>query len=182
MPCQGIALYFEYLCLLSRCCAFLCKTAFPCGLMTGPLMQKNAGCIPSPVNPVLSAVSLPHPGTSWLVSLQTLRSTADPSVCSCRALDTVVPKCTPLASLPGLAGAFVEERKYTQSPSGLPLNVLSENQLLATWFCMVPGRVFLCNSSGLKLRVSHTLWPSCSLQHGDADLDVESETFVLNAD
>ena len=47
VPCQGIALYFEYLCLLSRCCAFLCKTAFPCGLMTGPLMQKTQVVFPA---------------------------------------------------------------------------------------------------------------------------------------
>lgn len=161
---------------------FPLQNSFPLRPDDRSLNAENAGCIPSPVNPVLSAASLPHPGASWLVSLQTLWSTADPSVCSCRVLDTVVPKCTPLASPPGLAGAFVEERKYTQSPSGLTLNALPENQLLATWFCMVPGRVFLCNSSGLKLRVSHTLWPSCSLQHGDAGLDVESETFVLNMD
>lgn len=37
------------------------------------------------------------------------------------------------------------------------LNALPENQLLATGFCTVLGRTVLCNSSGLKLGVSHTL-------------------------
>ena len=76
-----------------------------------PLNAENAGCIPSPVNPVLFVASLPHPGASWLVSLQTLRTTADADVCSHRELDTVVPKCVPLASLPGLTGLFEEERE-----------------------------------------------------------------------
>lgn len=82
-----------------------------------PLNAEDAGCIPSPVNPVLSTASLPHTGTSWLVSLQTLWSSAsDPSLCSHWLLDTLVPKCVSLASLLRLAGMF--EQVLTQTPSG----------------------------------------------------------------
>lgn len=47
LRCQGIALYFEYLCLLSRCCASLCEAAFPRDLLTGPLMQKTQVVFPA---------------------------------------------------------------------------------------------------------------------------------------
>lgn len=109
---KGIALYSEYLCLLSRCCASLREAAFPRDPMTDPLTQKTQVVFPalsiprSPLRPSRTPVHL-----GWLAG--TLRTTAEPSACSRAALRTVVPEHVPLASLPRLE----EERKYAQSPS-----------------------------------------------------------------
>lgn len=170
MRCQGIALYFEYLCLLSRCCASLCKAAFPRGLMTGPLMQKTQVVFPtlsiqhSPLRPCHTRAHL-----GWLawklfgarpipLCALTERSTQwSPSVC-------LLPPCRGWQGRLRRRGNMPRRRQAVST-----LNALPENQLLAARFCTVPGRVFLCNSSGLKL--SRTPWPSCPLRHGDADLE-----------
>lgn len=58
------------------------------------------------------------PPTPGGILAQTLQSSPDPSVCSHRVLDTANPTCMRLASLPGLSGAFEEEKGYAQASSG----------------------------------------------------------------
>lgn len=135
---------------MSRCCASLCKAAFPRGLMTGPLMQKMQVVFPalsiqhSPLHPSHTRAHL-----AWLAcKLFGARPIPPCALAECStqwsASVCLLPPCW------GWQGGLRRRGNMPGSHQAMSiLNALPENQLL------VPGRVFLCNSSGLKLMVSH---------------------------
>lgn len=136
VQCQGIALYFEYLCLLSRCCASLCKAAFPHGLMTGPLMQQMQVVFPalsiqcSPLHPSHTRVHL-----GWLACklFGAQRSLHVFSQSAQRSRSQVHASC-----LPARAGSGVLRRRENiprPHQATLTLNAFPGNQLLADRFC-----------------------------------------------
>lgn len=132
-----------------------------------PLNAENAGCIPSPVNPL--RLSRAHLG--WLARKLFGARPIPPCALAERSTQRSPSACL----LPPCWGWQRRLRRRGNMPrpcqAMLTLNALPENQLLATRFCTVLGGLFLCNSSGLKLGVGHAPWPSCPLRHGDADLE-----------
>lgn len=130
----------------------LCKAAFPHGLMTGPSMQKTRVVFPA-LSIQCSPLRPPHTQThlGWL-ACKLFGARLIPSCALAERSTQVCASC-----LPAGAGKGNMPRPHQATSA---LMALPENQLLAIWFCMVPAKMSLCNSSVLKHRVSHAPWPS----------------------
>lgn len=115
--CNAKRLLFEYLCLLSRCCAPLCKAAFPRGLMTVPLMQKAQVVFPA-LSIQRSALCPSHTRVhlGWL-ACKLFGARRIPLCALAEHLTRWFPSACLLPPCRGWQGPE-EERKCGQAPSG----------------------------------------------------------------